>query len=280
LKQRSERAVRILTINTQPFHELIYQTAAPGGGIMTSRLPFLRGTVDDLPGELDALFAASDLQGLVGYRDDTRAPQLLGEAVVDELAMLAELGGIPPLERIGALLCGDLYVRPALDARGGHGDVRPVWRAFAQHCRWVAGVPGNHDAFGDAAELAAFAAEPGIHLLDGHLIEIDGFRIAGLGGIIGSKQKPGRRDERTYLRLLQSLLARAADLLLLHQGPDVPEPHRHGDIRIRAALDRRTPLLVMCGHLHWPTPLAVLGHDVQVVNLEARGILLQNSILH
>jgi Icc-related predicted phosphoesterase len=269
--------MRILTIDTQPFHELTYQTAAPGGGVMTSRLPLLRGTVDALPAGLDALFAASDLQGLVAYRDDTRAPQLLGTALVDELAVLAEMASIPPLERIGALLCGDLYVRPALDARGGHGDVRPVWRAFARECRWVAGVPGNHDAFGDAAELAAFATEPGIHVLDGHLTQIDGIRIAGLGGIIGSKQKPGRRDERTFLQLLQSLLARAPDVLLLHQGPDVSEPHVRGDVRIRAALDRRTALLVMCGHVHWPTPLAVLGRDVQVVNVEARGILLQQN---
>ena len=62
---------------------------------------------------------------------------------------------------MGLLLCGDLYVRPALDARGGLGDVRPVWRAFARHFRWVAGVPGNHDAFGTPSERTAFANLPG-----------------------------------------------------------------------------------------------------------------------
>ena len=49
---------------------------------------------------------------------------------------------------IGVLLAGDLYTVPALDRRGGSGDVTAVWRAFGDEFSWVVGVAGNHDTFG------------------------------------------------------------------------------------------------------------------------------------
>ncbi len=47
---------------------------------------------------------------------------------------------------VAALLAGDFYTVPALDKRGGTGDVTDVWRAFGECFAWVA---GNHDLFGD-----------------------------------------------------------------------------------------------------------------------------------
>lgn len=268
--------MRILDLDDQPFHDLPYRTAAPGGGIMRARLPLLRATVDTLPPDLDALFAAADLQGLADQRSDGAVQTLLlGEVLAEELAGLAALGFAPPPQRVGVLLCGDLYVRPGLDARGGLGDVRGVWRAFRRHFRWVAGVAGNHDAFGASPEeRAAFAAEPDTHLLDGQTLERDGLRIGGLGGIISSKHGPGRRDAKSFARGVRGLLAAAPDLLLLHQGPDVPALGLAGEERVRAALDRAGPLLLLCGHVHWRQPLAALGPATQVLNLEARGVLM------
>ena len=271
--------MRILDLDDRPFHDLPYRTAASGGGIMRARLPLLRASVDTLPPDLDALFAAADLQGLADQRlDGAVQTRLMGEVLADELAELAALGFAPPPQRVGVLLCGDLYVRPGLDARGGMGDVRGVWRAFARHFRWVAGVAGNHDSFGATpAEQQAFAAEPGAHLLDGQLVECDGLRIGGLGGIIGSKQRPGRRDEKSFVRGVRALVAGAPDLLLLHQGPDVPALGLPGDERVRAALERAGPILVLCGHVHWRQPLAMLGQSTQMLNLEARGVLLERK---
>lgn len=268
--------MRILDLDQQPFYDLPYRTAASGGGIMRARLPLLRATVDTLPADLDALFAAADLQGLADQRiDGAVQTSLLGEVLAEELAGLAALGFVPSPQRMGVLLCGDLYVRPGLDARGGLGDVRGVWRAFRRHFRWVAGVAGNHDTFGTApAEQAAFAAEPDTYLLDGQSVERDGLRIGGLGGIISSKQRPGRRDEKSFTRGVRALLASAPDLLLLHQGPDVPSLGLPGEPRVRAALERTGPLLVLCGHVHWREPLATLGQAIQVLNLEARGVLM------
>jgi Icc-related predicted phosphoesterase len=178
---------------------------------------------------------------------------------------------------VGVLLCGDLYVRPALDARGGLGDVKPVWRAFARHFRWVAGVPGNHDAFGTPAERAAFAGLPRTHLLDGVAAVLDGMRVAGLGGIIGASGKPNRRDERAFLRELRALLGGRPELLLLHQGPDVPALRLVGDLRIRQVLERADEMLVLCGHVHWKPILAELSPRVQVANLEGRGLVLRTA---
>ena len=50
---------------------------------------------------------------------------------------------------IGVLLAGDFYTVPALDRRGGSGDVTAVWKAFGDESSWVVGVPGNHDTFGE-----------------------------------------------------------------------------------------------------------------------------------
>ncbi|MDV7390080.1 hypothetical protein RZS08_01950, partial [Arthrospira platensis SPKY1] len=115
------------------------------------------------------------------------------------LRTLAELAVIPALDRCGALLAGDLYAAPGADKMGATGDVRPVWRAFARHLRWVAGVAGNHDLFGDRGAQAGLAREPGLHLLDGDAVTLDGLRIAGVGGICGRPGKPNRRPPEAFL---------------------------------------------------------------------------------
>lgn len=128
--------MRITVIDQAPLHALAYRTAAPGGGVLHASFPLYGATVDRLPAGCQALVVCSDLQGIVDTpSSEDGAPRLLGEALAEELALLAELGSIPPTAAVGLLLCGDLYVRPALDARGGLGNVRPVWRAFARRFR-------------------------------------------------------------------------------------------------------------------------------------------------
>lgn len=271
--------MHITSLDPEPLHTLAYRTAAPGGGILNASFPILRGTIDRLPEGCKALIACSDLQGLADTTgaDGIPTTRLLGEALADELGVLAELGMIPLAAQTSIVLCGDLYVRPALDARGGLGDVRSVWHAFARRFRWVAGVPGNHDAFGSAAERTAFAQTAGVYLLDGASALVDGVRVAGVGGIIGANGKPNRRDERTFLRELQGLLAERPEVLLLHQGPEVPAMRLTGDPRIRQVLERARDLLVLCGHVHWKTILAELNQGVQVANLEGRAIVLVSA---
>ncbi len=269
--------MRILTLDEVPSHSWPYQSAAPRGGTQTVWFPLLRGTVDTLPDEVSALLVLSDLQGVAPHALQDGAVALLGEVLADELAILGELGELPMPGTIGVVLAGDLYSDANANVRGASGDVRAVWQAFAEHFRWVVGVAGNHDTFGGAREQARFQQRPGIHLLDGDVVDLEGLRVGGVGGIIGNADKPGRRDEAEHLRQLGATLRESPELLVLHQGPDVEGTRLRGSPVIRECVSKRKGLLVVCGHAHWVTPLATLQGDVQVLNVDSRVVLLERA---
>jgi hypothetical protein len=268
--------MQIVRIEAAPIHRVSYRTAAPGrDGFLDETLAVVRAIVDRLPVGLDAIFATADLQGHVADPTGARPPRTLGEVVAEDLRILAELGTIPPAHRVGVLLSGDLHPGQRLDRRGGSGDVRTVWRAFAAGAAWVAGVAGNHDEFGPGpGDVEAFGREPGIHLLDGGAIDLDGLRLAGIGGIVGNPRKPFRRSEADFVGLLRPLLAGGPDILLLHDGPDFPPQRLLGNSAIRAVLEQAAPVLVVRGHAHWPDPLVRLPNGSQVLNVDGRGVLL------
>jgi hypothetical protein len=266
--------MRVLQISEQPIYELHYTNAAAGGGVEIRTLPVLVGTVDALPGDLSGLLIASDLQGVAPSVDHGGALALLGEVLAQELRRMEDLELIPPSGQIGALLAGDLFAAPAGDKRGATGDVRPVWNAFAREVRWVAGVAGNHDLFGNerARERLVLSSA---HLLDGRVVEIDGLRIGGVGGIVGNPNKPGRRDADTFLGLIARVLAQRPDILVLHEGPDDPASGAKGNEDIRELLQTLPDgLLVIAGHSPWKRPLASLG-ACQIVNAAERAVLLR-----
>jgi len=264
------RSVRVRAIAERPLEELPYLNAARGGGVERASLPVLDVAVDALPAGLDAVVAASDLQG----RDARDPARLLGVAVAELLAGLGAGGLLPPAARVGVCLCGDLYTVPAADERGGTGDVTTVWCAFAERFRWVAGVAGNHDVLpGGAAALDACA-----HLLDGDVRELDGLRIGGVSGIVGALERHNRRPPEVFVGLMRSLLARPIDLLLLHEAPTGMMPDQRGNAVLRDVIEASVgdvPPLVLCGHTPWGSPLAEIAGGVQVLNLEARVAVLR-----
>lgn len=266
------RPMRVLEIDSEPFHALEYLDAAPRGGTQLRRLPLLRGRAEGLPAELDALLVASDLQGRVRANDGEL--RLLGEGLAAEYALLAELDVVPPPQFTGVVLAGDLFAAPAANRMGATGDVREVWRAFAARFRWVAGVAGNHDLFGEPQAQRRFSREPGVHLLDGETALLDGLRIAGVGGICGNRDKPNRRDPEAFLAAVRQRLAARPHLLVLHEGPDGGEPGLRGNPEVRAALGDGRPL-VICGHVHWDRPLVTLADGPQLLNVDARAVLLE-----
>jgi hypothetical protein len=115
-----------------------------------------RGRIDRLPDPLAALVVRSDLQGRAHTEREGDPALLLGETLANELAVLAELGELTDLARVGVVLAGDVYSEPRLEKRGGFGGARPAWLALRQRFRWVAGVAGNHDDFGSASEIEVF----------------------------------------------------------------------------------------------------------------------------
>ncbi len=266
--------MRVSHIEDSPFDELPHLIAAGRGRTSSVRLLLFRGEVDTLPDELDAIVIASDLQGVAPLSTRGGAVRLVGEVLAQKLRSLAERGALPPPSRTGVILAGDLYSAPDADVRGATGDVREVWRAFAAAHRWVIGVAGNHDTFGTPAEVNQFMAEPGMALLDGTVVERGGLRVGGVGGIIGNARRPGRREERAFLRSMAAVLSEAPAVLVLHQGPDAERGALRGHPSVRQALDRSGPLLVVCGHVYWPQPLADLRGGAQALNADGRVVVL------
>jgi 3',5'-cyclic-AMP phosphodiesterase len=268
------RRFQIAGGSVEVLREVYYLNAAPGGGrTEVCRLPIVRAAVGPRPlaDELDAIIACSDLQGISrGARDEA---QLLGVEVAAVLEELAFDGELPPAARTGVILAGDLFSVPEANKRGGFGAVADVWSAFAERFAWVAGVAGNHD---DVSGVLALAEQnERIHLLDGDVVEVDGIRIGGVGLIIGSKQKPGRRLEAAQLALIERAIDGEVDILVLHEGPDGDETQR-GNSEIRSLVEAGEVGLTICGHVHWPEPLAehqtgqILNVDTRVVVMTAR----------
>jgi Icc protein len=260
--------LRIEDLIDEPIAEVRYLNAASGGGTVVERLPIVRATLvveGELSDELDAIVACSDLQGIV--RGLEGRSELLGIAVADALEELAFDGALPPLARCGAILAGDLYSVPEANKRGGHGEVTDVWAAFAARFAWVAGVAGNHD---DVSNVPAIGDT--VHLLDGDVVELDGLRIGGVGGIIGNPRKPGRREEAAYLALLERTLDLDPSIVVLHEGPNGDDDQR-GISAIRELLEAGGTPLAIRGHDHWERAIAELDGG-QVLNVDARCVVL------
>lgn len=236
-------------------------------------------------GDLGALVLTGDLQFReVRRRGDDRPARMLGESLAEELACLCEMGELPPASEVGVILTGDLYCEPSLTSRGGSGDVRGTWKAFARYFRFAAGVMGNHDTFEDSATiregaaLRSFPVGHGVHLLDVSTIELGGLRIAGVGGIIGDPKRPRRRSEDDYVDKVGLMLSRRRpDLLVLHESPGFPERGLRGSTRLREVIEARPPSLVVCGHIHWESPFIELSSGVQILNVDARCVVLINQ---
>lgn len=237
------------------------------------------GVVDSLPCGVAALFACSDLQGLGMPGGNGQAPQLLGEVLAQDLSLLADLNEVPPAGQIGVLLLGDFYATPTPTERGQSGNVQSVWHAFAERFRWVVGVAGNHDVFADGLGQQADHTSGKQCLLDGNVITLDDLRIAGVSGIIGDPKKGRlwRRSEADFLWALGSVLKAGPDLLLLHQSPQLDQPNLLGHPAITPFLRTHPNLLTLCGHGHWPFPLVTLPIGGQILNVDARGVLLSTA---
>lgn len=249
--------MKILSYQAKPFHELRYRSSGPKGRPRKCVLPFVKVYVDRLPEQISAIAVASDLQGRESGRDN----RLLGEAVAEELLMLQEVGEIPPIDAV--LLAGDLYDYPDLRKLGGTGDTTWVWNAFARHFPMAIGVLGNHDT------VVPEKLAPSAIVLDGNSTQLGDLTISGVSGIIGRSSKNQRKTASAFGDSLLAAIARPSDLVILHQGPDLPERQQIGEPLIREILETGGEGLVIFGHCHWREPLAKIG-GFQVLNVDSR----------
>jgi Icc-related predicted phosphoesterase len=268
--------MKVIDFASSPLSEFRFLNAGKGpGAFYEDRLPIHHARVDQLPNGLDAIIVTADLQGRERFQNAHRRPlRLLGEVVPTYLIqeILPQLGMNDP-SRVAALLAGDFYTVPALDKRGGTGDVSSVWQKFGEVFAWVAGVAGNHDTFGEkVAQRPRFPRH--LHYLDGDTVEMTGLRVAGIGGIIGNPSRHQRRSEESFLCTLELLLQEHADVILMHEGPEGTLAGQPGSSRIRALLEKSQPALVIRGHAHWDNPLIQFDNGLQVLNVDARVVIL------
>lgn len=270
--------MRITTFDENPIAEIPFLNAGKGaGGYYVERCPVHIGTVAGLPNSLDALLTTADLQGRERMPPTpARPPRPLGEVLPDILAeeYLPNLHLDP--QRVGVVLAGDFYTVPALDKRGGSGDVSEVWRAFGDVFRWSAGIAGNHDRFGDQAHPRDRLAA-NLHYLEGKVATIDRLTIAGLGGMVGNPGKTHRRTTMAYVDALGDLLDSPVDLLVMHDGPAGNLPGQLGYPELNDAFEVLPPTLIVRGHAHWDQPLAELSNGTQILNVECRVAILRRE---
>jgi len=256
--------MKISHIEETPFYEIAHLSSGRRGTVRHCRLPFYKVYVDRLPEGVSAIAVTSDLQG----REDGEANRLLGEAVSEELRLLADVGDIPHVN--GVLLGGDLYDYPDCHKLGGSGDVTTVWNAFANDFEHVIGVHGNHDMVDDAALSGS------VHVLDGNAVDCMGLKVGGVSGVIGSVNRNQRKSEADFCLMLKNVLKKDADMIVLHQGPDEPASGRIGEPAIRQLLEQHGESLVIFGHCYWDDPYAEIGKH-QILNVDSRVFLLLDS---
>lgn len=268
--------MRIIEFIDTPIAVVPFLNAGRGPGqFYEDQLPVHLAYVDQLSQGTTALIATADLQGReLLLSGAIQPPRLLGEALPRQLVeeILPTVGLMDP-QSIGVLLAGDFYTVPALDKRGGNGDVSTVWQAFGDEFGRVVGVAGNHDLFeGGKAEPRRLSQR--LHYLDGQTVQIGGLKIAGLGGIIGSPLRTHRRTEDDYLSALEALLDQQPQIVITHDGAEGTEPGQRGSPRIRELLDALPPPLVVRGHAHWDKPFTTLAGGTQILNVDARVVIL------
>ena len=266
--------IRVRHFEHVPIYRFYMTSVAAGGrGIETIEVP-VYNAIAELPGAIDALVVAGDLQGVISADVPPENRVLAGVGIAEQWGTLASCGLVPALERTGLLLTGDLYTVPGLDKRGGTGDVDLVWAAFAERFRWVVGVAGNHDTFHGRWGYSHLGESTGGELLDGMCTERDGIQIGGVSGIIGDGDKPWRRHQTQFLDAVSSVLAVRPDILVLHEAPSAPDQSERGHRELLRQLEAHSPpTLVAFGHVHWRQPFLRSG-GLQLLNTEARMVLV------
>ncbi|MCY9861026.1 metallophosphoesterase [Vibrio coralliirubri] len=253
--------MKIISVETSPFHEMPYRSSGRGE-TRYNNLPFFIAKTDFLPDGVDAIVALADLQG---RENDATTNRLMGVAVADELKTLEELGLIPRVSMI--LSAGDLYDRPELNKLGATGDVTDVLNAFASNFPIVVAVNGNHDIV-DAKGLVE-----NITILDGASTTIEHLSIGGVCGITGKEPRHQRKSPENFRKALIAAMAKSPLVTMMHQTPKGELDTQIGDESTSEFLASSRKTLVIAGHCHWQDLLCSIG-DCQVLNVDSRVVVI------
>jgi len=271
---KNTHEMKIIRVVENPIYDFPCFIASPRGrGVEYQNIPLINIMADYLPAGLDAIIAGSDFQARDRPAEDGK---LIGFAISEELKVLSECQALPPSENTGVMLAGDFFCAPGLGRRGGSGDVQDVWRAFGDAFGWVVGVAGNHDRFCGMHEIPDPVHCPvSASVLDGDICERNSLSVGGISGIVGNPRKRWRKSEDIFIRKIDELTAKPSDILILHEGPSVPEIGAEGNDSIRARLNSvRNDMIVVSGHTHWSRVFYQLNENVQAINVDFRVVII------
>lgn len=269
---------KILSIETEEAAAFSYLNVDRPGIQRRHQWPIHTGIATGLPAGIEALLVVSDLQGhadpmLNGAKDN----ELVGEFLPRYYSEYWLHFGWPNPRQVGVLLAGDLFALP--DKRGGLGETRPVWDAFADVFAWAVGVFGNHDLINgkDARHISGPISER-CWVLNGDIFDISGFVIGGVGGIIGRADKPNRFAQDRYYPLIIDALSDETDILILHEAPKPQDNKGRGSELITEAInDIGWQGTVICGHSYWENWYHPSEDSFSVLNVEGRAVLLKGG---
>lgn len=135
-------------------------------------------------------------------------------------------------------------------------------------------VPGNHDPSLKLPDLTWMPLRSELDLtqvgpagcenIDGRLVEVEGLRVAGLGGSIRYKDGPNQYSQaqasrralllEVRIRLKRVRQGRKLDILVTHAPPfglaDAKDAAHVGFVAVLRLIQRVQPLLAVHGHIH------------------------------
>ncbi|MFF3766848.1 metallophosphoesterase [Streptomyces sp. NPDC001922] len=201
----------------------------------------------------DALLCLGDLVLFLDYADHSRGifPELFGEENTDRIVELRTARRFEEARAFGARLWAGVDRRSAIE-----GAVRKQYaELFAAFPQPTYATYGNVDI----PHLWPEYVRPGVTVLDGERVELDG-RVFGFvgGGLPSPMRTPYEIDEETYAAKVAAL--GEVDVLCSHIPPDVPElcydtvarRFERGSSALLEAIHEIRPRYALFGHVHQP----------------------------
>lgn len=182
-------------------------------------------------------------------------------------------GDVRPLDRMASdLAAADIVILAGdITTFGSRQDVARIVEAIRARCKSLVAIPGNCDP----PEVGEYLEEIGIGL-HARNQTVDGVAFVGLGGSLPCL---GRTVTEYTEEQLQAFLARATRgvspdapvVLVSHEPPyntAVDNAHHGGhagSASVRFFVEKRRPLLCLCGHIHESRGIDTIG-STKIVN--------------
>lgn len=266
--------IRIDSIDSAPLVTIDYACPGPEDDKRDGNLPIISALASFLPNSLDALILTAGLKGVRGIPEISPGCPL-GVAVAIWLEAMSAAGALPRCTRTGVILAGGFDMDQSSDYRDEVGAATAVWYAFSKRWKWVAGVTGEGDSpVPDQYQLGS-STRKGSFLLDGQSIDLDSLRIGGIGGILENGCDRDGQPRAEHSRILSGLAGVGVDMLVIHECPCGGSDRWPGSGIMKELLEDLPPMLVVCGHDYWDSPLLTLDNGTQILNVAQRVVVLK-----